>query len=229
MSLFQKIICSAKVRETSRLTIRSPECGTLHYQADTSYLYAVVSSDTYPQRCAFQFLDEMSRLLAASYGDKMATGHENDLSNALKGPLSNLSNKFDDLASIDKVAAVNGQLDDVKLVMQDNVNQMLQNQESAANLEERSNVLKNQAQVFNQQATSLKREMWWQSTQIQIIIVALIIALIAIVVLSVLVLFGTVLIGFLLSPLGQAILAGIARTLRLPTPPWVSSSSSSSS
>lgn len=64
-------------------------------------------------------------------------------------------------SSSSSVAAVQQQVEAVRVTMQDNVNVLVENIEKGSNLEARSADLANQAQAFSRTARRTSRHMWW--------------------------------------------------------------------
>jgi hypothetical protein len=74
--------------------------------------------------------------------------------------------KYDNLAEVDKLAAVAKKVDSVKLVMQENVDLALQNCVKLENIEKAAEELQQQAGVFKRNANELKKKMWWKNMKV---------------------------------------------------------------
>ena len=70
-----------------------------------------------------------------------------------------LCKKYNDLATVDKLAAVAKKVENVKVVMQDNVDIALQNCVKLENIEKQAEELQQQAGVFKKNANELKNKM----------------------------------------------------------------------
>ena len=82
--------------------------------------------------------------------------------------------KYDNLADVDKLAAVAKKVDSVKLVMQENVDIALQNCVKLESIEKAAEELQQQAGVFKRNANELKKKMWWKDMKVSICFVLLI-------------------------------------------------------
>ena len=66
------------------------------------------------------------------------------------------------------VRQVQGQLDGVKTVMQENVNQMLSNMDRSQALESSSSQLADSAKTFHSTARKAQRHFWWQNLKFKL-------------------------------------------------------------
>ena len=72
------------------------------------------------------------------------------------------------------------EVDQVKGVMSENINQAMSNLESTEALNERTNEMRSQSNMFNKQAKTAKNQMWWKNMKLNLIIgaIALVVLLI---------------------------------------------------
>lgn len=76
------------------------------------------------------------------------------------------------------------EVDQVKGVMSDNINQAMNNLESTEVLNEKASEMKAQSNMFNKQAKTAKNQMWWKNMKLNIIIAAVVLLIIAYIVWS---------------------------------------------
>ena len=62
------------------------------------------------------------------------------------------------------------EVDQVKGVMSDNINQAMSNLESTEQLDQKTQDMKQQSNMFNKQAKTAKNQMWWKNMKLNIII-----------------------------------------------------------
>ncbi|THU45473.1 hypothetical protein C4D60_Mb02t18300 [Musa balbisiana] len=86
---------------------------------------------------------------------------------------------------ISKLAKVQDQVSEVKGVMMENIEKVLDRGEKIELLVDKTENLRSQAQDFRQQGTKMRRKMWLQNMKIKLIVLGIIIALILIIILSV--------------------------------------------
>lgn len=76
------------------------------------------------------------------------------------------------------------EVDQVKGVMSDNINQAMNNLESTEVLNEKASEMKAQSNMFNKQAKTAKNQMWWKNMKLNIIIAAVVVLIIAYIVIT---------------------------------------------
>uniref|UniRef100_K7GHM0 V-SNARE coiled-coil homology domain-containing protein n=1 Tax=Pelodiscus sinensis TaxID=13735 RepID=K7GHM0_PELSI len=83
------------------------------------------------------------------------------------------------------VSTLQIQVDDVKNVMTQNIDKVLQREEKLSELVDRTDDLQTVAHAFQKNTTKISRKMWWKNTKIMIIIgVVLVIILMFIILLA---------------------------------------------
>lgn len=181
----EKVLRSERIGEHTRLTIADREVGSIHYDSDPVCLYLVVCAREYQQRNAFKFLAEVRREFDNQFGDSVQTARHSSLSRPARELFRNLCEKYNSAQNIDKVSAVNLQVEEVKGVMQNNIQSVLRNQENIETLLDQSDTMKNEATGFQRSANRAKDKMWWKNVKLQIVIVVLIIIIILAIIIGV--------------------------------------------
>jgi len=142
-----------------------------HLIADkVGIIYILICQTKYPQRCAYAALEEMQQKFASNFREKATTAKSGALNNVARGVLSACCVKFDNLAAVDRLAAVNKKVESVKLQMQENVDMALQNCVKLEALERDAEELQQQAGVFKHNAKELKKKMWWKKIKMQLLV-----------------------------------------------------------
>ena len=127
-------------------------------------------------------LEELQRTFIAKAGDKAATAKDRSLDRSCSSLLLKICQKYDNLAEVDKLAAVAKKVDSVKLVMQENVDIALQNCVKLESIEKAAEELQQQAGVFKRNANELKKKMWWKNMKMKLIIAAIVIIILGIII-----------------------------------------------
>jgi len=73
-----------------------------------------------------------------------------------------------------------GQVDQVKGVMKNNIDKIIERGDRLDDLADRTDQLENSAIQFNVKATRIKRKMWWKNTKMMLILAAVVITIILI-------------------------------------------------
>jgi len=149
---------------------------------DLGLIYIMIGGISYPQRTAHACLEELQRTFVNKFGDKATTAKERSLDKQCASILKMLCQKYDNLQEVDKLSAVKGKVDAVKIVMQENVDLALQNTVKLESIERAAEELQQQAGVFKRNANELKKKMWWKNIKMKLIIAFIILAIIGIIV-----------------------------------------------
>lgn len=185
----KKVLESGNLKPNAQLTVTvTPEIGTLHLNAGSEDVIAVVTASGYPRRQAFKLLDEIrvqiSQAAITSEDVKNADGAGDKktvfqkalpflketclrFSETRAGPASGLEGN-------DKVARVGAQVNEVKEMMEGNINRMLDNQETIGAVEDKSEALRAGASQFSRRSEHIKRAMWWRLVKLKLIFAALV-------------------------------------------------------
>lgn len=145
---------------------------------------AVITGKRFASRVAIQMLMEVHGQVLQQFGImqlKSANTNEQFTKKA-KNLMSSVCNKYSDVTKVDKAAALNAKVENVKVEMQDNIAQMLENTDKADHINQVSNQLNEQAQVFKKKSTDLKKDMRWKNLKLTLIIAFIVLGLILVIV-----------------------------------------------
>lgn len=140
-----------------------------------------MTAPDYPQRNAFKLLATLRNEFEAEFATDFNSTRANGLTKKAKPLLKRVLGQYDNGAAQDKVSSVALQVEEVKGVMQDNINAVLKNQENLDTLLESSNVMRDDASTFKRSAVAAKKRFWWQNVRLMIAIVVLLIVLVLVV------------------------------------------------
>ncbi|CAM9219456.1 unnamed protein product [Ectocarpus sp. 13 AM-2016] len=160
---------------------------SIHFVADDSNrIYSCVTDKEYPARIAFTLLEEAQTKFLTKVGDKSLTAKEGGLSRTMKSSFSDLCIKYDDIRNVDRMAAVQAsqidKVDVVKVTMQDNIQQMLANEERLDQISENAENLNEQAKVFQNRSSALRRQMRCKAIKMWLLLALVVIILLIIII-----------------------------------------------
>jgi len=159
------ILDSRKYIEQNRLTINDSQVGTIHYEyyGYTQHLYLVVTSEMYPQRVAFEFLGELSKNFEIMHKGTLPTAKEHGLTRSSCKLFLALVQKYQHPHSVDKVASVSIQVQQVKGLMQDNIRDVLGNRDNISHLVDETANMAQEASQFQRTAQVVHNNQWWKN------------------------------------------------------------------
>ena len=152
-----KVLDANAIATHPRLTVTDRDQGAIHYEANGDAIYFAVTTESYPQRVAFRAIAEMKARFEGGLGDALHKAEEGGLSKSAKPLLSELCTRFADEASLDKALGVMRQVNEVKGIMAESVQALLQTNENLEVLEDRADTLKRQTQSFHRSAREVRR------------------------------------------------------------------------
>ncbi|KAL8107556.1 hypothetical protein AgCh_024105 [Apium graveolens] len=149
--------------------------------------YCVVADESAGRQIPIAFLERVKDDFVSKYGSgKGATAPANSLTKAYGSKLKeHMQYCIDHPEEISKLAKVKAQVSEVKGVMMENIEKVLDRGEKIELLVDKSENLHHQAQDFRTAGTQIRRKMWFQNMKIKLIVLGILIALILIIVLSV--------------------------------------------
>lgn len=89
------------------------------------FLLEVIAERSYPQRLAFSLISEARSEFEKHFSTELSQAHASGLPKASKPLFKRMWDKYDDAAKVDKIASVALQVDQVKGVMQNNIQSAL--------------------------------------------------------------------------------------------------------
>lgn len=160
---------------------------TFSFLVDNGFTYCVVAVESVGRQIPIAFLERIKDDFNKKYGGGRATTATAKSLNKEFGPKLKEQMQYcvDHPEEVSKLAKVKAQVSEVKGVMMENIDKVIDRGEKIEVLVDKTENLRSQAQDFRQQGTQLRRKMWYQNMKIKLIVLAIIIALILIIVLSV--------------------------------------------
>ncbi|CAN1221409.1 Putative vesicle-associated membrane protein 726 [Linum grandiflorum] len=149
--------------------------------------YCVVADESAGRQVPMAFLERIKEDFMTKYGSGKATTATANSLNKEFGPKlkEHMQYCVDHPEEISKLAKVKAQVSEVKGVMMENIEKVLDRGEKIELLVDKTENLHQQAQDFRSTGTKIRRKMWLQNMKIKLIVLGIIIALILIIVLSI--------------------------------------------
>ncbi|XP_051132824.1 putative vesicle-associated membrane protein 726 isoform X2 [Andrographis paniculata] len=181
--------CLQKLPASSTRFTYNCDGHTFNYLVDNGFTYCVVAVESAGRQLPIAFLerakDDFSKKYGAKGGKASSAGP-----NALKrefGPKLKEQMKYcvEHPEEINKLAKVKAQVNEVKSVMMDNIEKVLDRGEKIELLVDKSENLRSQAQDFRKQGGKVKQKMWIENMKMKLVVAGIFTALALIVFLSV--------------------------------------------
>lgn len=147
---------------------------TFNYLSSNGYTFLVVADEQFGRQIPFAFLERVKEEWQLKWAEKgpAATAHSLDKSFGprLKHWMEYCEQHPEELS---KVASVQKKVDEVKNIMVDNIEKVLERGEKIELLVDKTDNLRFQADKFHKTGRQLRSRMWWQNMKMKLIIVAI--------------------------------------------------------
>uniref|UniRef100_A0A7C9CRR3 Longin domain-containing protein n=3 Tax=Opuntia streptacantha TaxID=393608 RepID=A0A7C9CRR3_OPUST len=179
--------CLQKLPATNNKFTYNCDGHTFNFLVSDGFTYCVVAVESVGRQIPMAFLERVKDDFNKRYsGGKAATAAAKSLNREFGPKLKeHMQYCVDHPDEMNKLAKVQAQISEVKGVMMENIEKVLDRGEKIELLVDKTENLRSQAQDFRQQGTTMRRKMWLQNMKIKLIVLGIIIALILIIVLSV--------------------------------------------
>jgi vesicle-associated membrane protein 7 len=145
-----------------------------HYIVENGICYLCMSDEKNKHRIPFAFLEDMKTNFVAKFGleaaqSAIAFAMNEDFKGVIQDRMEFYNSDRADM-SIDSIGAVKSQIEDVKGVMVQNIERVLERGEKIELLVDKTDRLNQQAFRFESSSRSLRRAMWWKKMRCYAII-----------------------------------------------------------
>lgn len=160
---------------------------TFNYLVENGFTYCVVAIESAGRQIPIAFLERVKEDFNKKYdGGKATTAKAKSLNKEFGSKLKeHMKYCVEHPEEINKLAKVKAQVSEVKGVMMENIEKVLDRGDKIELLVDKTENLRSQAQDFRQQGTKIKRKMWLHNMKIKLIVAGILAILILIVVLSI--------------------------------------------
>jgi len=146
--------------------------------------YVAMTTKDLERRIAFAFLEDIKAKFDEKYSEIVNTAVAYEMNKTFGKVLVERMEYYNNSPEADKVRKVRGEVDEVRQVMVENIERILDRGDKIELLVDKSGDLSEQATKFKRSAGQLQRKMWWANCRIQAIIVASVTFVIMIIVLG---------------------------------------------
>lgn len=167
-----RVLSSGNVKANTQLTVTiNEEIGTLHLAAGETDVLAVVTSATYSRPSAFKLLAALRDLVTAhlTAEEVSEVSKEGQLTKKCSPFLKEIFDQYDEVA-MEKTDQVILQVEEVKKVMEGNINRVLQNTDCLRDTEDKAEELRSGAEQFQKRSEVLKKILWWRNFKMKMIV-----------------------------------------------------------
>lgn len=153
-----------------------------HYIYEDGIIYLCITDDDFERGRAFLYLNEIKKRFQSSYGSRAQTALPYAMNSEFSRVLANQMKHYSESKDVDKISKVQGQLDELKEIMVQNIDSVANRGEHLELLVDRTENLNDASVTFRKSSKNLARSMFWKNIKITVIIVLVVILIIYIIV-----------------------------------------------
>jgi len=153
-----------------------------HYVCSDAITYMCMTEQSFSRTLAFAFLEDIRKRFVSAYSSRGKTALAMAMNAEFSHVLQRQMEFFSNNPNADKLTQANKQVDEVKELMQNNIEEVIQRGEKIDLLVDKTEGLQENSHAFRHQATSLKRALWWKDFKLSLIIAACVIAAVLLIV-----------------------------------------------
>lgn len=165
--------------------------GSYHFHVivDDGLIYLCMADEDFGKRRPYAFLEEIrQRFVNSSLKQRALTAYAYEFRRDFGQVLSSQMTLFSDPShdETDQISKVRREVNEVKDVMTQNIEKVLERGEKIDVLVGKAEELDHSSQVFHSQSSRLRQKMWWQNKKMCLILIFVLLVVIAAIVLGVL-------------------------------------------
>eukprot|EP01134_Creolimax_fragrantissima_P006973 CFRG6973T1 len=149
-----------------------------HYIVQDGYTYLCMANEEFQRRIAFAFLVDIQSRFQTTLGMRANTAGAYSLNTSFQPVLQTQMEYFSFNPNADRIVQVQGEIDEVKKVMVENIEKVLERGEHIELLVDRTETLNQQAFHFKKKANVMKRQLWWKNKKYLLIIIMIVLAVV---------------------------------------------------
>lgn len=145
---------------------------TFNFLVQNGFTYLAVADDAYGRQIPFAFLERVRDEFEEKFADKGRASPAHSLDRTFGPRLkSHMEYCMAHPDEISKVAAVQKKVNEVKDVMVENIEKVLERGQRIELLVDKAEGLANQADIFQKKGKQLRNKMWWQYCKMKLLVV----------------------------------------------------------
>lgn len=142
-----------------------------HYVVEGGVTFLCMADDDLKRRVPFLFLEDMKKRFQAAYGARALSAIAFAMNDEFQHEIRRLLDWYNAHPDADALSRVQQQIDDVKDVMVENIDKLLDRGEKFELLVDRTDKLSRQSVKFERSSTQLRRSMWRRNVKLWLLLV----------------------------------------------------------
>lgn len=151
---------------------------TFNFLVHNGFTFLVVADEEYGRQVPFAFLERVRDEFEEKFAEKGRTAAAHSMDRTFGPRLKNhMEYCMAHPEEISKIAAVQKKMNEVKDVMVENIEKVLERGEKIELLVDKTEDLRNQAEQFQKKGRQLRNKMWWQNCRMKLLVLLVLLLL----------------------------------------------------
>jgi len=148
-----------------------------HIIIEDGLIYLCMAAQEFQRRICFAFLEDIKNQFLSKFVANWAKANSYGLDEEFKPVLKRQMEYYSNATNTDRILKVKKEIDEVKSIMVENIEKVLERGDKIELLVEKTETLSHESVVFKSKSKDLKRHMWWKNFKITLILILVAIAI----------------------------------------------------
>ena len=159
------------MNSSTHIFLSSLPCSfVFHYMVKDGITYLCLADEQQKRRIPFLFLQDIMEKFTTAYGDRVKTAIAFAMNQDFSRTIEDRMTFYNENPNADSFGKVRGQLNEVKDIMVENIEKVLQRGEKIEMLVDKTEALSNSAKRFQRSSKALKQVMWMKNVKMYLLI-----------------------------------------------------------
>lgn len=166
----EQVLTNLPTRNDGKTTITAASC-KYHCMVENGIIFVCAAATDFPARSCFGYLTEIKdQFHNDNYASRAVMARDHEFDSEFRNVLMKQMEKFSKPVGNDNVTALQSQVQEVKGVMAQNIEKVIQRGERLDDLVDKTDELNAASATFQKTATRIRKKYWWKNTKMKIII-----------------------------------------------------------
>jgi len=145
---------------------------TFHIVVDSGLTFLCAANIDFGKAKPHEFIQSiMDQFVNSTLMSRSKYAVENELNRDFSQVLSSQMERYSIPDKNDKVNRMKSQVDEVKVIMSKNIENILERGDNLQNLEDKTEILSEQSRTFQATTKKVKRKTWWENMKMKIVLI----------------------------------------------------------
>lgn len=181
----ESVLTNLPTRNDGKTTITAASC-KYHCMVENGIIFVCAADSDFPARSCFGYLTEIKdQFHNENFASRAVMARDHEFDSEFKNVLMKQMEKFSKPGENDNLTALQSQVHEVKGVMAQNIEKVIQRGERLDDLVDKTDELNAASATFQKTASRIRKKYWWKNTKMKLIIAIVVFLIIVGIVLAI--------------------------------------------